>query len=238
MPWPGTTDLQDHTFLACNGRKLCEIDGFDVLRGVDPSWREAVGANGITRVESGARHPPDPSSCDFCNGDHQRTAAGISADRRTLILVVAEGRLPGIRGPSLHELANFIADQGAYDAVCFDGGGSSQMMVTGTLVNRLSEHPRRVASQLAVVHDPNGFFPGPPKAAAMARAGSSGGYWLVDDSGAVRARGGAVHFGGASHLDLARPIVGMAATPSGDGYFLVAEDFGLFTYGDATFAGN
>jgi hypothetical protein len=36
----------------------------------------------------------------------------------------------------------------------------------------------------------------------------------------------------------AAPIVGAAATPSGHGYWLVARDGGVFTYGDATFSGS
>ncbi len=34
------------------------------------------------------------------------------------------------------------------------------------------------------------------------------------------------------------PVVGMAATPSGNGYWLVAKDGGVFTFGDATFHGS
>ena len=34
------------------------------------------------------------------------------------------------------------------------------------------------------------------------------------------------------------PIVGIAATPSGKGYWLVAADGGVFTFGDAPFLGN
>ena len=37
---------------------------------------------------------------------------------------------------------------------------------------------------------------------------------------------------------LAMPIVGMAATPSGAGYWLVASDGGIFAFGDAAFAGS
>ena len=35
---------------------------------------------------------------------------------------------------------------------------------------------------------------------------------------------------------LNQPIVGMAATPDGDGYWLVAADGGIFTFGNATFS--
>ena len=39
-------------------------------------------------------------------------------------------------------------------------------------------------------------------------------------------------------LHLNKPIVGMAATPDGGGYWLVASDGGVFTYGNASFQGS
>jgi hypothetical protein len=39
-------------------------------------------------------------------------------------------------------------------------------------------------------------------------------------------------------VHLNRPIVGMASTPDGGGYWLVASDGGIFTYGDARFYGS
>ncbi|MGH9298370.1 MAG: hypothetical protein ACRDZT_00460, partial [Acidimicrobiales bacterium] len=45
-------------------------------------------------------------------------------------------------------------------------------------------------------------------------------------------------FGGAEHLKLAAPIVGMAVTPTGGGYWLVAADGGVFSYGNARFYGS
>ena len=41
-----------------------------------------------------------------------------------------------------------------------------------------------------------------------------------------------------SGLTLARPVVGMAPTPDGSGYWLVASDGGIFNYGDASFYGS
>ena len=38
-------------------------------------------------------------------------------------------------------------------------------------------------------------------------------------------------------MRLAKPIVGMAATPTGKGYWLVASDGGIFSFGDARFHG-
>ena len=39
-------------------------------------------------------------------------------------------------------------------------------------------------------------------------------------------------------LHLNKPIVGMAATPDGRGYWLVATDGGIFSFGDAPFYGS
>ena len=65
------------------------------------------------------------------------------------------------------------------------------------------------------------------------------GYWVGEANGAV------YHFGTAAALPspvagvhLAKPIVGMAPTPNGGGYWLVAADGGLFTAGNAGFHGS
>ena len=45
-------------------------------------------------------------------------------------------------------------------------------------------------------------------------------------------------YGSTGDLVLNRPIVGMAATPDGRGYWLVAADGGIFAFGDAAFSGS
>ena len=56
--------------------------------------------------------------------------------------------------------------------------------------------------------------------------------------GGVFDYGDAAFFGSAGSLPLNAPIVGMAATPDGGGYWLVAADGGIFSYGDARFWGS
>ena len=46
------------------------------------------------------------------------------------------------------------------------------------------------------------------------------------------------YYGSTGGLHLNKPIVGMAATPDGGGYWLVASDGGVFSFGDATFYGS
>ena len=56
-----------------------------------------------------------------------RTAAGLTKDGNILILVLIEGRMPGIDGITLPALAKLLKAYGAWNAVNFDGGGSSTM---------------------------------------------------------------------------------------------------------------
>ena len=71
-------------------------------------------------------------------------------------------------------------------------------------------------------------------------ADPSGGYWTTTPTGDVEPHAGALRLGspGISGDRLNQPIVGMAATPDGAGYWLVASDGGIFSYGDASFYGS
>src|SRR5207253_1885448 len=50
--------------------------------------------------------------------------------------------------------------------------------------------------------------------------------------------GDAPNLGSLGGKKLNKPIVGIAATPSGRGFYLVASDGGIFTFGDATYLGS
>ena len=59
---------------------------------------------------------------------HPRTAAGVTRDGRTLLLLVVDGRRPGWSiGATLPELASLLIEAGAWNAVNLDGGGSSAL---------------------------------------------------------------------------------------------------------------
>ena len=63
-------------------------------------------------------------------------------------------------------------------------------------------------------------------------------YWMVGADGAVHSLGSAGSFGSLKGQPLNKPVVGMAATPTGNGYWLVASDGGVLTFGDAAFHGS
>jgi hypothetical protein len=90
----------------------------------------------------------------FCRRRHPRSAVGVSADGRSLIFVVADGRSERSAGMTCAELAELMAELGAEQAINLDGGGSSALYVRGRgVINRPSEGAERVvANHLALVH--------------------------------------------------------------------------------------
>src|SRR5205823_56863 len=85
-----------------------------------------------------------PGSNAFTRAPHPRTAVGISKDRKTLYLIVADGRRTGVPGMTLAELATFMSDRlNACWAMNLDGGGSAAMWVNDHIVNRPSDGVER-----------------------------------------------------------------------------------------------
>ena len=56
--------------------------------------------------------------------------------------------------------------------------------------------------------------------------------------GGIFAFGDATFYGSMGGAHLNAPVVGMAPTPDGGGYWLVASDGGIFAFGDAKFYGS
>jgi hypothetical protein len=85
----------------------------------------------------------EPFTCDSPTDDdcfpdrsdmrdrHPRTAMGISEDHQRFILAVVDGRTSSSSGMYGAELADVMHQLGAWQAYNLDGGGSSQMWVSG-----------------------------------------------------------------------------------------------------------
>jgi exopolysaccharide biosynthesis protein len=84
---------------------------------------------------------------------HPRTAVGFSRDSSTLLLLTVDGRSENSGGMTLIELANVMRELGAWQAMNFDGGGSTTMVIDGKVVNHPSETEgeRAVGDALLVV---------------------------------------------------------------------------------------
>lgn len=82
------------------------------------------------------------------NSRQPRTAIGISQDGKELILMVVDGRGESI-GATQTEMADLLLEYGAYNAMNFDGGGSSTMVAKTlddewlTIKNNLSDGSQR-----------------------------------------------------------------------------------------------
>ncbi|MDA8101894.1 MAG: hypothetical protein M0Z34_02890 [Nitrospiraceae bacterium] len=62
--------------------------------------------------------------------------------------------------------------------------------------------------------------------------------WSQELSDFLTSAGDAGSYGSMSGFPLNQPVVGMASTPNGQGYWLVAKDGGIFTFGNAGFYGS
>jgi hypothetical protein len=128
-----------------------------------PEWPELLHAvGGGPLLVSGGHVVLDPRRegfrADVTAGRHARTAIGLKADGR-VVLIAAEGGRGG-RGPglTLTELANLMLQLGCKAAMNLDGGGSTTLVVQGEVVNACADgFPRAVSNALVVIpRRPNG----------------------------------------------------------------------------------
>jgi uncharacterized protein YigE (DUF2233 family) len=88
---------------------------------------------------------------DIAKGRAPRTALGLGR-KGEIILIVVDGRQALSKGLTLWELASLLKEKGAVEALNFDGGGSSAMVIGNRLVSHPSDgHERAVASSLVLV---------------------------------------------------------------------------------------
>lgn len=123
----------------------------------DPRWAQAPHVvGGGPRLLAGGRYVGGEGFTDgFLHRRHPRTALARLADGR-LLLVVVDGRQPyHSLGMTLPELAATLAALGATDALNLDGGGSTTLVVRGTVVNLPSdESGERPVSDVLLVQRP------------------------------------------------------------------------------------
>jgi exopolysaccharide biosynthesis protein len=119
----------------------------------DPSW------NMVNQAIGGRYHLVRDGQAQTFNisGAHPRTAIGIKKDGSVFVIVI-DGRQENSSGVSLTEIAKVMKDLGAVDAMTFDGGGSSTMVVRqpgdsdATVINSPSDGSERsVGNSLLIV---------------------------------------------------------------------------------------
>lgn len=93
----------------------------------------------------------EKSSKSFVETHHPRTAVAKLKDGKFLMVTV-DGRSEASGGISLPDLAQFLLEMGATDAMNLDGGGSSTMFLDGKVVNHPSdkEGERKIGDAILV----------------------------------------------------------------------------------------
>lgn len=86
------------------------------------------------------------SGSQYISGTNPRTAVGLSADMKEIIIMVVDGRSHSV-GVTHEEMAQLMFQAGAYNAMHLDGGGSTEMVVK-----------KAGAEKLEIVNYPSGGF--------------------------------------------------------------------------------
>lgn len=150
--WPALLPLTrpaSDPVLACSER--CSIR-YDPPAVADPAWQLAVSGTPWLVRDGHARTAQDDAGCaSLCAQAHPRTAVGLDAGGRHLLLLLAAGRRGEVAGLTLAETAGLLRELGAEQAFNLDGGGSSTLLIGGeSRLPRPFNEPalRRVANAL------------------------------------------------------------------------------------------
>lgn len=142
-------DTEVWSFLACDVTKQCWYDPWGHYAEFVPRAFNAIGGMQDLLVIDGEPQYYDTS---FHNARHPRTATGVSQDGSVLILLVADGRRTGAAGMTFADMTEVMMEFGAWNAMNSDGGGSSTMVISGSIKNVPSDGAERVvANHLAVI---------------------------------------------------------------------------------------
>ena len=99
--------------------------------------REAIGGSGHIILRDG-------ELLNIGNPDlHPRTFMGTSKDRKTIYSVIVDGRYGGSAGIDLDDEGRVLQWLGAWEGINLDGGGSSCIVVNGTIRNHNSDGSER-----------------------------------------------------------------------------------------------
>lgn len=148
--------LSVHGKMAQAFAKLKVGDPVTVKQTLNPVWDKAkyvigVGPRLVKNGEVFVTTKAEDFGPDVASGRAPRTALGITGNGH-ILLVVVDGRQAASTGFTLTEMAKFMKELGAVDALNFDGGGSSEMVIKGEIKNSPSDgHERNIGDALLVI---------------------------------------------------------------------------------------
>ncbi|MDP3277684.1 MAG: phosphodiester glycosidase family protein [Deltaproteobacteria bacterium] len=136
-----------------NGQLRAEVfDSFGWWRSNPLSWASQV-LTGKPILLLDGRTYFDPHEPIGMYRTHPRTAIGVAADGRTLVIAVIDGRRRDYPGMTSLEMIPLLEEFAVRDAINLDGGGSSALYIAaeGGVVNRPSDgHERSVLNHFGV----------------------------------------------------------------------------------------
>ncbi len=160
--WPDPRNPEGKDFLGSFAEGDGRIDYIDPGVPVKPEpWMHNL-ITGSAMILRNGEAVKDMTDEKRMNPRHPRTAVGTSKDRRTLILLVVDGRQKHSVGMTGKERQPVFLEFGGWDAINFDGGGSSCMYIEGKgVLNKPSDgSPRHVVNHVGLNAKPG---PGRPK---------------------------------------------------------------------------
>ncbi len=151
----GTVVLSGHGEAAKALAGLKIGDSVSIIQTLGPTWDQAVSALGAgpMLVKDGSvflTTKVEEFGSDVAGGRAPRTALGLTKEGKLLVVVV-DGRQATSTGLTLLELALFMQELGAVDAMNLDGGGSSELVVNDKVMNKPSDgRERKVGAALVI----------------------------------------------------------------------------------------
>lgn len=193
--WSGTADGAGSANLSFDDAGAVQFHDASKVLKFDAKTMDGVVSGHPQLVNDGVVLATNPNGAS-CASRAPRTAAGLSKDKKTMFVAVIDGRSSLSIGTTCTQTAAIMKAFGAYEAVNFDGGGSSTMYVRGTgVANRPSDGSERVvANHLGIVAPSLGsvgsvsgtVYEGPDLARALSGASvtiSKGGTDVTDAKG-------------------------------------------------------
>lgn len=130
-------------------------DSMQITEDIGDPWNKAtqimgVGPRLVAAGQVNVTADQEQFGGDVAGGRAPRTGVGILPNKHVLLAVV-DGRQEQSIGCTLTEFAQLLKNFGVVDAVNFDGGGSSELVVGGKVLNSPSDGSERSVGSALVV---------------------------------------------------------------------------------------
>ncbi len=130
-----------------NEPDLSGNNGCNTQTGID--WQKTFASVGFNYrfLENGLIRPPDPAHSGYAGLIVRNPRTAVAYNANYVFFIVCDGRTAASVGMTMTELGGFCLNTlGATDAGNLDGGGSSTMVVNGTVMNNPSDGSERTVS--------------------------------------------------------------------------------------------